>query len=239
MNFKSIYLARRNPTIAPEDWPKAWRSHPKAVSQMPQAGAAIAAALDSINYCALVRAPTLDGAPFDPPGASRDHDGVAVVASASDALHHIGDVRPADDPVVLDEVRVFGRKVDDFAVKAKEALVLGGRPGQAAVHRLLVRKAGGAPEAFQARLAKTAEVARPAVDAGKVVRYVHNVVVDTPPPGYEFDGVVETWFPTVEDAVRSFVDPATTAIAKDLAEFCDMDRSVTMLTEVIFRHPRE
>jgi hypothetical protein len=238
--YKSIYLARRNPSVLPEDWPRTWRSHPRTVAQIPGIGAAIGAAIDSINYCARIRQPVLDGAPFDPPGVSRDYDGVAVVASASEDLHRIGDSRESQAEVIADEVRVFGAPVDEFSMRARELLVLGGAPSQAAVVRFLARKPGVSPEAFLARLAgRQAELARAAVAGGKLDRYVQNAVVAAPPPGYPFDAITEAWFPTPEAAARGFVDPPLTALADDLTAFCDMGRSVTMLTEVIYRVPRE
>ena len=83
MDFKLIYLARRSPSIRAEDWPRTWRSHAVFVSQFPTVAASVA----SLFYCSRVREPMLNGAPFDPPGASFDYDGVAVVSSPSeDAL---------------------------------------------------------------------------------------------------------------------------------------------------------
>jgi hypothetical protein len=238
--YKSIYLARRNPSIAPEDWPRAWRSHPRAVAQLGSVGAAIGGAIDTIDYCARVREPVLDGARFDPPGVSREHDGVAVVSSASEDLHRIGSNREGQEAVIQDEVRVFGRPADQFSLACREVASLGGRPGQAAVIRFLVRKAGVTPDEFMARwTGRHADLVRAAVEDGKIGRYVQNAIVREPPAGYAFDGISETWFHDVEESVRSFVDPVLTALCDDLIHFCDVVRSVTMLTEVIYRVPRE
>jgi uncharacterized protein (TIGR02118 family) len=238
--YKSIYLAKRNPSIAPEDWPKAWRSHPRTVAQMGSVGAAIGAAIDTINYCARVREPVLDGARIDPPGVSREHDGVAVVSSGSEDLLRIGLDRTGQEAVIADEVRVFGRPADEFSLACREVVSLGGPPGKAAVIRFLARKPGAASDQFVARwTGRHADLARVAVGPGKIVRYVQNLVVREPPAGYEFDGVSEAWFASVEDAVRSFADPALAPLSGDLADFCDLERSVTMLTEVIYRVPRE
>jgi hypothetical protein len=67
---------------------------------------------------------------------------------------------------------------------------------------------------------------------------VHNALIEPPPPGYPFDGITETWFASPQDAVRSFVDPAFAPLAEDLAAFCDLDRSVTLLTSLVHRWPR-
>jgi hypothetical protein len=51
--------------------------------------------------------------------------------------------------------------------------------------------------------------------------------------------LIEAWYPTVEAATRSFEDTALATLTDDLNAFCDMDGSVTMLTEVIYRLPRD
>ncbi|CAN7612081.1 EthD domain-containing protein [Phenylobacterium sp. LjRoot225] len=240
MDFKLIYLAKRNPAVSPEDWPRAWRAHAVFASQFPVLGARIS----SLFYCSRQFAPTLDGVCFDPPGASRDYDGVAVVSSPS-AESLGGDMTPDDRARIYeDERRVFSAQTPDFSFRCRETLVHGGAPGPsptlAAVFRFLARKAGASPEAFEARWnGGHAEIAARAADAtGKVTRYVHDLVIEEPPAGYPFDGVAETWFASPDDAVRSFVDDAFAPVAQDLAEFCDLDRSVTVLTSVIHRWPR-
>lgn len=240
MEFKLIYLAKRNPAVSPEDWPRAWRSHAVFASQFPVLGARIS----SLFYCSRQFAPTLDGVRFDPPGANRDYDGVAVVASPS-AESLAGDMTPEDRARILeDELRVFSAQTPDFSFRCRETLVQGAAPGasqnRAAVFRFLVRKPGLTRDAFEARWSQGhAEVAaRAAAAAGTVTRYVHDLVTEDPPPGYPFDGVAETWFATPEDAVRALIDEAFAPVAADLAQFCDLDRSVTLVTGVVHRWPR-
>jgi hypothetical protein len=234
--YKFIYLAKRNPSVAAEDWPRHWRSHPKFVSQFP----VVSAEITTLNYCARVLQPSLDGRPFDPPGATRDYDGVAVVGGPSKELHD--QQMPPDvlAKVLDDEIRVFGDHTKNFSFKAEESLVLGGAPGQGAVIRFLIRKPGTSREDFLAAWkGRPAETARRSVAAGAVVRHVHNEIVAKPPPGYEFDGIAETWFATADEATRAFVDPALAPLADELASICDMERSVTILTYVVYRWPRE
>jgi hypothetical protein len=239
MFYKSVYLAQRNPSIAPEDWPKAWRSHPREVAKLGPVGAAIGAAIDTINYCARVREPMLDGERVDLPGVSQAHDGVAVVSSRSEDLIRIGENRDGQEAVIADEIRVFGRPADEFAMAAREALSLGGPPAQAAIVRFFMRAPGVSHEAFLARWADAhGEPARRAVAEGRLARYVQNAVVRSP-PGYEFDGIAEAWFASVEEAVRALLDPSLAALMQETPEFCDPNRGVTMLTEVIFRMPRQ
>ena len=64
MDYKMIYLARRNPSCKAEDWPRHWRSHAVYCSQFP----AIGAPISSLHYCSRQLKPTLNGTPFEPPG---------------------------------------------------------------------------------------------------------------------------------------------------------------------------
>jgi EthD domain len=234
--FKVIYLARRNPSVKAEDWPRAWRSHAAYAGQFP----IIWAEFSSIFYCARVLQPSLDGVPFDPPAAARDYDGVALVSSPT------ADGLPREMPPEVaakideDELRVFNTYVRNFSFRCREVLVHGGAPDKAAVMRLLARKNGTSPEEFFAHWnGSYADNARRAADAsGTVVRYVQNRVLEEPPTGYPFDAVTETWFASTEHAARSFVDGALAPLARELSAFCDLERSVTLLTSVIFRLPR-
>ena len=236
MEFKLIYLARRNPLIMAQDWPRTWRSHAVFVSQFP----AVTASLGRLFYCDRVREPMLDGAPYNPPGAALDYDGVAVVSSSSaDRLR--GEMSPENRAKIdRDELRVFSTYTVNFSFYCKELLVRGGEPGRAAVIRFLARKAGSSRGAFLAHWSgQHAEIATRTADAApSVTRYVHDDLTGHAPPGYPFDGITETWFANTDDAVRSFVDDALAPLARDLPAFCDMGRTVTMLTSVIHRWPR-
>lgn len=236
LQFKSIYLAKRNPCVKAEDWPRTWRSHAAYAAQFP----VIYADFSSIYYCARVLQPSSNGALIDPAKASRDYDGVALVSSPT------ADGVPREFPpdvaakIDADELRVFSTYVRDFSFRCKEVLVHGGAPEKAAVIRLLSRKAGLSRNDFLARLnGEYADGAKRAADASrKVVRYVHNQVIEEPPPGYPFDAVTETWFANTDDAADSFADGALAPLSQQLPAFCDLVRSITLLTSVIMRFPR-
>lgn len=233
MDYKLIYLARRNPSVAAEDWPRTWRSHAVFVSGFPVIGARV----DSLFYCSRVLAPTLGGAPFEPPGASVAYDGVAVISSPSPEHIGAGASPEARARIDADELRVFSTNTAAFSFRCKEVLVDGGAPGQAAVIRFLARKPGSSIEAFSAHWSQRhADIATRAARAG--TRYVHNALTEDPPPGYPFDGITETWFGDAEEAARSFVDPQFQPVAQDLPAFCDMQRTVTLLVHVTHRWPR-
>ena len=234
--FKVVYLAKRNPAVKAEDWPRTWRSHSAYAAQFP----VIYTEFSSLYYCARVLQPSINGMPIEPPEASRDYDGVALVSSPN--ADGVPRELPPDVAAKIDEdeLRVFSTYVRDFSFRCKEVLVHGGEPGKAAVIRLLSRKIGLSREEFLAHLnGNYAQSAKRAAEAsGKVVRYVHNQVIEEPPPGYPFDGVTETWFATAEDAAGSFNDGILAPVARQLTAFCDLERSVTLLTSVIMRFPR-
>jgi hypothetical protein len=230
MDYKLIYLAQRNPAVSVEDWPRTWRSHAEFAATFPVLGAEIT----GLYYCARIHAPTLDGAPVEVPAASPDHDGVAVISSPF-GVQVGGELRPEDrDKILEDERRVFRVYTPNFSFRCQEVLTHGAEPGQAAVVRFLARRPQDAQAAFLARWnGEHAGLAIAAAEAsGGFTRYVHDEMLEPPPPGYPFDGISETWFATPDDAVR-FLTRADPAEARDLAAFCDLGRSVTMLTKVV------
>lgn len=236
MDYKMVYLARRNPSCKAEDWPRHWRSHAVYCSQFP----AIGAPISSLHYCSRQLQPTLNGAPFNPPGVA-DYDGVAIVASKSaDSFGNSDLPRDLRDKIDQDERRVFSTLTPNFSFLSEEVLVLGGKPGKAAVIRFLSRKAGSSREDLLAHLdGLHADIAKRAIDAaGTVTRYVHNRLRKDPPKGYPFDAIVEKWFASAENAAHSLVNDAFAPLTKDLATFCDMKQTVTMLTYVTHSWPR-
>lgn len=229
MDYKLIYLAKRNPTVAAEDWPRTWRSHAVFASQFGTVGSRFSRVL----YCSRVLGAAA-------PAVSTLYDGVAIISYAGrDGIHDAlpPEVRAAID---RDELRVFSTNVPAFSFHAEEVLVHGGAPTKAAVIRFLSRKAGTWPAAFFDRWANAnAAVAIGVCEkSGLVRRYVHNRLIEPAPPGYPFEAISEQWFDDADAAERSIVDPQFNPIAEDLAEFCDLEKSVTLLTYVSHRWPR-
>ncbi len=69
MGWKMIYLARRNPSLAPEQFPQAWREH----SALGAGCTNVRDKVLSVTQCSRV----LEGAPL--PGAATDYDGVNLL----------------------------------------------------------------------------------------------------------------------------------------------------------------
>jgi uncharacterized protein (TIGR02118 family) len=235
MEFKLIYLAKRNPSIRAEDWPRTWRSHAVFASQFKSVGAKFSRVL----YCSRILETAEDGTPSGPPGASLEYDGAAFCSSPS-----VESVRGVSDPEVKakidqDELRVFSTYVREFSFRCKEVLVHGGEPGHAAVIRFLARKSGTSGSNFHSHWGERhAALAKKAFESGVLTRYVHNRLIEEPPPGYPFDGIVEMWFDSAEDAKQSFSEGMLAPLVQDLPAFCDIERSVTLLTYVTHRWPK-
>jgi hypothetical protein len=140
-----------------------------------------------------------------------------------------------------DELRVFGAYSPSFSFHCKETLTYGGAPGKAAIIRFLSRKPESTQEAFRTHLSQRhATIAQHAADAaGTILRYVQNTLIADPPPSYPFEAITETWFASPEDAARSLVDRTFSPVVDDLATFCDPAHSVSLLTRVIHRWPRD
>lgn len=212
MSIKRIYLTRRNPAIPAEEFPREWRRH-----------AALAASFSNVKgrYSRVAQCTKFDAAGVAP---ANDYAGVALLWMPSLEIA----LEVNTDPDVIerlrpDEVRVFGMEVVNCAMFTQEEVLLDTqRPSGVVVIEFLRRAPGSTPEAFrqawQAHGART--VARTPTDAG-VSRLAHDLVVRTPPPGYEFDGVCETWFDS-EPAALAHLAPggAWERIAHEREAYC-------------------
>lgn len=231
MVHKLVYLARRAATVTREDWPRTWRSHAIFASQFP----VLEATIDWMRYCNRVD-------DVDIPGLSAAHDGVSVAAAGStQALNGAGFTKAERDRIDADELRVFDMLTPHFTFYCREETLLDGAKGEAALFTFLARQPGLSREDFDRRWnGDHRAVAESALaGAGSVSRYVHNRPVHEPLPLFPFDGIAETWFPTVDDAVLALREGQFDPLRRDLAGFCDMARSETVLTRVCHRWPKD
>jgi hypothetical protein len=228
--YKLIYLARRNPTVSREDWPETWRSHASFANQF----AFVANDISYSCYCNRIDDPVLDGRPVDLPCMSKDHDGVALGVSATvETLQGGGFSQEERALIDRDELRVFDMLTPNFSFYCTETVLKEGKYGEYGVFQFLARKPGLSPEEFAARFAAYSSVAGAAVEAlGTVTRYAHNHPIHDPLPLFPFDGIVDCWFASEEDALRTMLVPG---FVEKLDEFCDMGRSVTLLTHAFRR----
>lgn len=220
MNWKMIYLARRNPALSAEAFAQAWREHSALGRQCRNVQDKVL----GVTQCARL----LDRLPV---GASAQYDGVNLLRlrdrHAADSIWN--------DPETLaimrpDEPRVFDRHVRDFTLVAREHVLREGLTGDALLVGFLRRLPRVDPADF-ARALTQAGTPWPATG-----RLVLNLVEPQRPPGYDFDAIVEWWF---EDAAALRgalgVTDLRQALPLLLQVVCDARASVFMATAVTHR----
>jgi hypothetical protein len=232
MAYKMLYLARRAKDVAWKDWPRTWKSHAVFASQFP----AMDGTIDWMRYTTRVDDPRADDLPV-----SKAHDGVSVAeAPVLDTFYGRGFSKEQRALIDQDELRVFDRYTPEFSFWAKESRAVDGPVGEAAVFRFLPRKTDVSREDYDRYLRDDygklcAEVA----GALGVQRWAMNSTVDGPPEDFPFEAIDESWFASIDDAIASFALPEMARLPEALAQVCDMDRSITMLTRPTHRWPRE
>lgn len=221
--WKMIYLARRNHTLAPEDFPQAWREH----SALGRECRNVQDKVRAVRQCARV----LDR-PGVPNGASADYDGVNLLSlrdrQAADDIWNDEETLRIMRP---DEPRVFSTYVRDFTLVAQEQVLRDGEETGVCL-TLFLRSAPG--ERLQAH-DFAAVSAAPWVTA---TRLVWNTVEGERPPSYEYDAIVEAWFTSVEAVAGAFGRVSVwMRLPGALMDQVDVARSVCLLTHVTHRRP--
>lgn len=220
--WKMIYLARRNPALAPEEFPRAWREHSAL-------GARCSNVRDKV--LAVAQCSRVLDRPDALPGASVDYDGVNLLV--------LRDRQAADDiwndPETLaimrpDEPRVFSAYVRDFALTARETVIVDGPRSDVCVAFFLRSQDGSGLH--------DAPIAQDLNSWLRAARVIANRVEGVRPPGYEFELIVEAWYESLERATSAFDGkPVWELLRKSLSGRIDVDRSVCMFTCVTHRRP--
>lgn len=221
--WKMIYLARRNPALAPEDFPQAWREH----SALGRECRNVQDKVRAVRQCARV----LDR-PGVPDGASADYDGVNLLSlrdrQAADDIWNDEETLRIMRP---DEPRVFSSYVRDFTLVAEEQVLVDGEEAGVCVMMFL--------RALEARRLQAGDLigasSPPWTGAG---RLVWNEVHGERPVGYEYDAIVEAWYESVDVVAAAFDGrPAWRWLPSALAEKTDTGGSVCILTRITHRRP--
>jgi hypothetical protein len=232
MAYKMLYLARRAHNVAWEDWPRTWKSHAVFASQFP----AMDGTIHWMRYTTRVDDPRVARL-----AVSTVHDGVSVAeAPVLDTFYGKGFSQEQRALIDQDELRVFDRYTPEFSFWAKDCRAVDGPVGEAAIFRFLPRKAGVAREVFDRFLeSEYGKLCAEVSGALGAQRWALNLTVDGPPRDFPFEAIDECWFASVDDAVAAFDRPEIARLPEALAEVCEMDRSITMLTRTTHRWPRE
>ncbi len=250
--WKMIYLAKRNPALAADDFAQAWREHAALGKQCTNVRDKVL----GVQQCTRLRSDGAEDAKLH--GASTDYDGVNLLQLRD--LDVATDIW--NDPETLaimrpDEPRVFSTYVRDFTLVCSEQVLRDAPACPVAVFGFLRRNPSVSKNAFDAAWndgPKEAWLSAAALD--KARRVVHNHVVQTPPEGYEFDGIAEWWFDSADAARAAFADSRSAAPtsdglvdmrskARDLrcqlpapySVLVDLKQSVFMFTEVTHQRP--
>lgn len=232
--WKMIYLARRNPTLAAQDFPQAWREH----SALGRGCRNVAEKVLGVMQCSRVRDAADEQGGM--PGASPDYDGVNLLRlrdlSVATDIWEDPETRAIMRP---DEPRVFSTYVRDFSLVCAEHVQRDVPPTGVVLFGFLRRSPSVSAAAFQS--AWTVETAAAWLDAHALhgaQRVVHNQVVQPPPPGYEFDGIAEWWFDDVHAARTAFANGGVAEqLPKAYSAIADLEQSVFMFTQVTHQRP--
>lgn len=223
-----IYLARRNPALAPQDFAQAWREHAALGRQCPNVGQRIKA----VAQCARV----LDKEEW--PELNDSYDGVNLMVLADRAS---GNAIWSDAQTLSvmrpDEPRVFDGYVRNFSMLCRQH-VLHHTPDTPELPTngdvLLIGFMQKQPR-WQPGPAFLGSQCPPVWRQGalsRARRVVCNVVEETPPPGYGYSCIVEWWMPSIADAQAAAQSASVSATHSP-----DWGDYVLLLTQVTHSRP--
>lgn len=234
--WKMIYLARRNPALAAGDFAQAWREHSALGRQCRNVQDKVL----GVTQCTRLRESGEDGGLR---GASTSYDGVNLLQLRD--LDVASDLW--NDPETLaimrpDEPRVFSTYVRDFTLVCRERVLRDAPAGEVALFGFVRRSPSISKNEFDAAWADgplEPWLAAPTLTG--TMRVVHNSVVQTPPEGYDYDGIAEWWFASADAARAAFGGSGAGDLRDQLpaayGTLADLDRSVFMFTQVSHRRP--
>ena len=238
--WKMIYLARRNPALAAEDFAQAWREHSALGRQCRNVQEKVLGVTQCTRLRNVEESTVEDGGLR---GASTDYDGVNLLqlrdlSVASDLWN---------DPETLaimrpDEPRVFSTYVRNFTLVCREHVLRDGPEGEVVLFGFVRRRAGLSQLEFDAAWSDGRRDEWLAASALQdALHAVHNSVVQVPPEGYDYDGIAEWWFANADAARAAFDGSGAGDLRSQLpaayGELIDLERSVFMLTQVSHRRP--
>jgi hypothetical protein len=230
MAFKIIYLAKRNPKIAPADFPEMWRSHSRLASTLVNTmGQHFARVRQCIKiYDAKV-----------PPEYVNEHDGSAVLTMKSwDGLLKARYHKDAVTTMRDDEPRVFADYVENYTMAAEESPIADRREGTTALLHFVMRRPEVDPWKFFTAW-NTDYVGRIMdLDIFKnetVSSFAVNRTINTPSPAYNYAGISELWFDDEEKALAAAWDEKHKAVIKSLDSVIDPAKTAALFIRLNFQ----
>lgn len=220
LRYKLVYLARRNPALAVEEFPAAWRAHSQLAASF---GSTFGKHFVSSQQCVRDPVSALR------PSFTQDYDGSSILTMKSWADLLAARYHPRSlDELKKDEARVFAGPVDDWTMAVEEHPIVDGEPtGHVLLSFIAPREECPADVFCEYSRNYAGELAeRPAGPA----RLVWNKVVDAA-PAYPFAAVVEAWFPDRDTALSAARD-AQVARALEQADIADPARGARVFARI-------
>ena len=231
--WKMIYLARRNPALAAGDFAQAWREHSALGRQCRNVQDKVL----GVTQCTRLRETGEDDGLR---GASTVYDGVNLLQLRD--LDVATDLWKDPETLAImrpDEPRVFSTYVRNFTLVCRERVLREAPHGAVVVFAFVRRSPGISKVEFDDAWADgpiEPWLAAPALQGA--LRVVHNSVVQTPPEGYDYDGIAEWWFASADAARAAFAGrDIRTQLPSAYAAIGDLASAVFMFTHVTHSRP--
>ena len=223
---KWIYLGQRNPRLTKEEFSARWLSHRRIGTKPEMVAEFIGATYGAVR----LKSPDHDY-------LSDEYDAIGLFAL--EGLHSIPTIARIlkSDYIQADERRFFISTSDTFSIFCQENVIRNGPETEAVAVQFLRRPDGATPNDFMKGWEEQgAGILERSSFAGKVARYVRNVVCAPPPPGFGYDGVAELWFDSAESMAAAA--PEMNAIMVEAA-FIDPANSLWVMTDVVMSRQRK
>lgn len=227
--YKSIYLARRNPSLTAAQFHERWREH-----------SALTGTTQRIRpyFTQVVQCARLDGSGLD--DATTEFDGANLLGLVNrEAGAAVFDEPEHRDIMLPDELLTFSGPIRDCTLVTRESVCKAGGFSRYLILRFLKFRTRGDRESQFARWTALQSAGdRQGVAADMVRRSVANLVVDPAPSALDFDVVAETWFSDVEELQRHSDDQDEQArLAGAIEELCEAENAITFVARVNHSRP--
>jgi len=223
MNGKWVYLGQRNPRLSRAKFVERWLSHRKM-----GAPPAMGAEFLSADYCAVREdAPALAG-------ISSEYDAVGLFALRDICAIPLVAGFLKQDYIQADEKRFFNATSDSFSMFCAETVLREGAETKTVLIQFLRRAPDVGASAFRHAWEEGhGALVQDALPALR--RYIQNITIAPPPPGFGYDGIAELWF----DDAQSVAESAAGLDAMMSSPFIAPKTSFCVLTDLVMSRPRQ
>jgi hypothetical protein len=226
MPGKCVYLANRHPRLTRVEFAERWKRHASIGGSLDPRIHEVAA----LRYC-LTEAP---GELL--PGASDEHDGVALLGLRSVlSTPAMASLMVDNEVAYADELRTFERPVQDVTLLTASELLVAGDETAVVVIDFARRRPEVAPTTYfrTSDEARESDLAESGLLTLGLRRWVRNALVGAPVRGFAYDAVHELWFDSL-DAVAGARKGIETLLARSEST-TDRRTSTLLVTTVIER----